>query len=180
MSGIRVRFAPSPTGYLHVGGARTALFNWLFARNKGGVFVLRIEDTDIERSSEEMVTSILDSMRWLGMDWDEGPCFQSEGLDRHRQIAMELMDRGKAYPCFCLPDELKKSDAYLYPRNCLEVDPEERRSRIAAGEPYALRFHVPAGYTEFTDLVYGSIKIDHENIDDFVLLRRDHSCHTRR
>src|SRR6058998_3886272 len=111
----RVRFAPSPTGYLHVGGARTALFNWLFARRHGGVFVLRIEDTDLERSSPEMVEGILDGMRWLGLDWDEGPLvggpfapyFQSERLDRHRAMGDALVKAGKAYYCYCAPEELK-------------------------------------------------------------------------
>src|SRR6202008_2148708 len=112
---IRVRFAPSPTGYLHVGGARTALFNWLLARRHGGIFVLRIEDTDVERSSDEMVEGILDGMRWLGLSWDEGPLvggvhapyFQSERLDRYRAMANALVERGKAYYCYCLPEELK-------------------------------------------------------------------------
>src|SRR3954453_8456573 len=111
---LRVRFAPSPTGYLHVGGARTALFNWLFARRHGGVFVLRIEDTDLERSSAEMIDGILDGMRWLGLDWDEGPLvgaphalyFQSERLDRHRALAERLVREGHAYPCYCTPEEI--------------------------------------------------------------------------
>src|SRR3974390_2533616 len=112
---VRVRFAPSPTGYLHVGGARTALFNWLFARRTGGTFVLRIEDTDVERSSTEMVEGILDGMRWLGLDWDEGPqvggpyapYFQSERLDRYRATAARLVAEVHAYYCYCTPEELK-------------------------------------------------------------------------
>src|SRR6187431_2645829 len=120
MSLPRVRFAPSPTGYLHVGGARTALFNWLFARRLGGVLVLRIEDTDVERSSEEMVEGILDGMRWLGLDWDEGPkiggphepYFQSGRLEKYRAMAHELVANGSAYYCYCTPDEIKaKRDA---------------------------------------------------------------------
>ncbi len=120
MSAPRVRFAPSPTGYLHVGGARTALFNWLFARRTGGVFVLRIEDTDLERSSEEMVDGILDGLRWLGLDWDEGPkiggaygpYLQSERGDRHRAMADALVAQGRAYYCYCTQEELKaKRDA---------------------------------------------------------------------
>ncbi|RPJ72432.1 MAG: glutamate--tRNA ligase, partial [Acidobacteria bacterium] len=115
MPSPRVRFAPSPTGYLHVGGARTALFNWLYARHSGGVFVLRIEDTDVERSSSEMVAGILDGMRWLGLDWDEGPevggahgpYFQSERLSRYREAAGRLVASGHAYYCYCQPDELK-------------------------------------------------------------------------
>src|SRR6476469_8798744 len=112
---IRVRFAPSPTGYLHIGGARTALFNWLFARRHGGMFVLRIEDTDVDRSSSEMVDGILDGLRWLGLDWDGGPLlggpygpyFQSERLDRHRAMAAQLVADGRAYYCYCTPDEIK-------------------------------------------------------------------------
>ena len=135
MQNLRVRFAPSPTGYLHVGGARTALFNWLFARRHGGVFVLRIEDTDVERSSAEMVDGILDGLRWLGLDWDEGPhvggpygpYFQSERLDRHRAMAERLVANGHAYYCYCTPEELKaKRDAaeaaggaWKYDRTCL-------------------------------------------------------------
>ena len=101
MAQIRVRFAPSPTGYLHVGGARTALFNWLFARHHDGKFILRIEDTDVERSSAEMVEGILQGMRWLGLNWDEGPFFQSRRLEQYREVASKLKESGKAYPCFC-------------------------------------------------------------------------------
>src|ERR1700752_1872030 len=107
----RVRFAPSPTGYLHVGGARTALFNWLFARHAGGTFILRIEDTDFERSSEEMVEGILVGMRWLGLDWDEGPFFQSQRLDLYRQTAEKLLAGGHAYRCFCTKAELEQGRA---------------------------------------------------------------------
>jgi glutamyl-tRNA synthetase len=180
MSRVRVRFAPSPTGFLHVGGARTALFNWLFARGKGGDFLLRIEDTDVARSSAEMVTSILDSMRWLGLDWDGEPYFQSSGLERYRDLARRLMDTGHAYPCFCRPEELAGEEGktgeektYLYPRTCLKLAPGERERRIATGDPFAIRFLVPAGTTSFDDLVYGKVAVEHSNIDDFVLLRRD-------
>ena len=142
----RLRFAPSPTGYLHVGGARTALFNWLYARRHGGVFVLRIEDTDVERSSEEMVTGILDGLRWLGLDWDEGPetggphapYFQSQRLDRYRAAAEQLLASGNAYR-----------------------------------DEGAIRFKVPAGSTTFTDLVHGPIAFDNEHIENFVILRSD-------
>jgi glutamyl-tRNA synthetase len=180
MSTVRVRFAPSPTGYLHVGGARTALFNWLFARGAGGEFLLRIEDTDVARSSAEMVTSILDSMRWLGLDWDGDPTFQSSGLERYRQLARELVEKGHAYPCFCRPEDVgdegeepEVEKTYLYPRTCLKLTPEERRKRIEGAEPYAIRFMVPPGATSFNDLVYGKVSVEHTNIDDFVLLRRD-------
>src|SRR5512137_731302 len=124
---VRVRFAPSPTGYLHVGGARTALFNWLFARHHRGKFILRIEDTDSARSSEEMVEGILQGLRWLGLDWDEGPFFQSQRLDRYREFAFKLIGSGHAYRCFCSPEELAERNeaqkdvigARLYDRHCL-------------------------------------------------------------
>jgi glutamyl-tRNA synthetase len=190
MQSVRVRFAPSPTGYLHVGGARTALFNWLLARRQGGVFVLRIEDTDLERSSPEMVDGILDGMRWLGLDWDEGPIvggsyapyFQSERLDRHRAMAGRLVTQRKAYYCYCTPDELKaKRDvaeaaggAWKYDRTCLRLTPSEIAAREAAGRPRAVRFLVPDGATRFDDLVHGPIEFDGANIEDFVILRADH------
>jgi glutamyl-tRNA synthetase len=184
-----VRFAPSPTGYLHVGGARTALFNWLFARRQGGTFVLRIEDTDVERSSDEMVAGILDGLRWLGLDWDEGPIvggacgpyFQSQRLDRHRALAQQLLDAGHAYYCYCSPDELKakreaaatRGDDQKYDRTCLRRSREELAALSAAGRPRAIRFLVPEGHTRFVDLVRGEITFDHAHIEDFVLLRSD-------
>ena len=186
---IRVRFAPSPTGYLHVGGARTALFNWLFARRHGGVFILRIEDTDVERSSADMVTGILDSLRWLGLDWDEGPgvggphapYFQSERLDGHRQAAERLVAAGAAYYCYCKPDELKArrtaaeaaGGTWSYDRACRSVPPDEVARREAAGVPRAIRFRVPDGRTPFDDLVRGRIEVANEHIEDFVVLRSD-------
>jgi len=189
MSSPRVRFAPSPTGYLHVGGARTALFNWLFARRLGGVFVLRIEDTDLERSSQDMVEGILDGLRWLGLDWDEGPgiggefgpYFQSERLDRHRAMAERLVTQGHAYYCYCSNDELKakreaaeaSGGAWRYDRTCYSLDAEQIASREAAGTPRVIRFRVPAGDAGFEDLVHGRIDFDGANIEDFVLLRSD-------
>jgi glutamyl-tRNA synthetase len=186
---FRLRFAPSPTGYLHVGGARTALFNWLYARRHGGVFVLRIEDTDVERSSADMVTGILDSMRWLGLDWDEGPgvggphapYFQTERLDRYRQAALALVASGHAYRCYCNPDDLKaKREAAqaagspgMYDRTCFKLSPSERADREASGIASAIRFFVPDGHTSFDDLVHGLIDFDHANIEDFVVLRSD-------
>src|SRR5262245_15851133 len=187
MQPVRVRFAPSPTGYLHVGGARTALFTWLLARRYGGVFVLRIEDTDLERSTPEMVEGILDGMRWLGLDWDEGPIvggsfgpyFQSERLDRHRAMAAELVKARKAYYCYCTPEELKaKREAaagggWMYDRTCLKLTPSEIATREAAHRPRAVRFLVPEGATRFEDLVHGPIEFDGANIEDFVILRAD-------
>jgi nondiscriminating glutamyl-tRNA synthetase len=185
----RVRFAPSPTGYLHVGGARTALFNWLYARRHGGTFVLRIEDTDAERSSWEMVAGIVDGLRWLGLDWDEGPdvggphapYFQSERLEKYRQHAHALVREGRAYYCYCRPEEIqqKRADAdargetWTYDRACLQREPAESARLEAAGAAKAVRFRVPPGQTRFTDLVHGEIAFDHANIEDFVILRSD-------
>jgi glutamyl-tRNA synthetase len=178
---VRVRFAPSPTGYLHVGGARTALFNWLFARHHGGTFVLRIEDTDMARSSEEMVEGILRGMRWLGLDWDEGPFFQSQRIHRYQEFAGSLLERGLAYRCFCSPEELAErkiarrdvDGARLYDRHCLAIPREEAAARAAAGAPFAARFRVPDGKTSYTDRVFGPIEVEHTNIEDFVMLRSD-------
>jgi len=181
---IRVRFAPSPTGYLHVGGARTALFNWLFARRLGGAMVLRIEDTDQERSSWEMVQGILDGLRWLGLDWDEGPTiggphapyYQSERLDRYRATAARLVAQGSAYYCYCTPEALKaKRDAGVekYDRTCLALTAGEIAAREQAGTPRAVRFRVPDGTMRFDDLVHGPIEFDGAHIEDFVILRSD-------
>jgi glutamyl-tRNA synthetase len=188
---MRVRFAPSPTGYLHVGGARTALFNWLHARRQQGTFVLRIEDTDAERSSTDMVTGILSSLRWLGLDWDEGPgvggphepYFQSQRLDRHRAAAARLLDDGRAYRCYCRPEDLAaRRDAaqaagagWSYDRRCLSLPAEELAKLEASGMPHAVRFRVSEGLTTFDDLIRGHIEVDHASIEDFVLLRSDGS-----
>src|SRR5580658_8044049 len=141
-SAVRVRFAPSPTGYLHVGGARTALFNWLFARHTGGTFILRIEDTDFERSSEAMVDGILEGMSWLGLDWDEGPFFQSRRLDLYKSTAAKILAGGHAYPCFCTKDQLDQrrreataaGGTSMYDRRCREIPAADAQARIAAGE----------------------------------------------
>jgi glutamyl-tRNA synthetase len=186
---FRVRFAPSPTGYLHVGGARTALFNWLFARRHGGTFVLRIEDTDTERSSWEMVAGIVEGLRWLGLDWDEGPddggphgpYFQSQRLDKHRAVVDRLIAGGHAYPCYCSSETLQSKrqaaeaagGGWMYDRTCLQLSPEDTARLDAAGTPRAIRLLVPDGVTAFTDLVHGEIKFDNRNIEDFVVLRSD-------
>src|SRR5688500_281306 len=185
----RVRFAPSPTGFLHVGGARTALFNWLYARRHGGTFILRIEDTDVERSSADMVTGILDGLRWLGLTWDEGPItggprapyFQSERLDRYRDAAARLLASGHAYPCYCAPERLRaereaaeaRGEAWQYDRTCLRLTADERSAHEAAGTPHAVRFNVPGGRTGFDDAVHGRIDFDAANLEDFVVLRSD-------
>ncbi|MCM3880829.1 MAG: glutamate--tRNA ligase [Vicinamibacterales bacterium] len=187
MHAPRVRFAPSPTGYLHVGGARTALFNWLFARRHGGTFILRIEDTDTERSSDEMVSGILESLHWLGLEWDEGPevggshapYFQTQRYARHREVGERLVAEGHAYPCYCSPDLLKqkREDAerqglgWKYDRTCLHLALAERQRLEASGISPAIRFNVPPGRTAYTDRVRGAIQFDHDQIEDFVLLR---------
>src|SRR4051812_24160569 len=164
---VRVRFAPSPTGYLHVGGARTALFNWLFARRHGGVFVLRIEDTDIERSSADMIEGILDGLRWLGLEWDEGPkiggpygpYFQSERQDRHRAMAMRLVESGHAYYCYCTPDELtarreaaeQATGGWKYDRTCCRLTKEQIAAHEERRLPRAVRFRVPDAVMRFDD-----------------------------
>jgi glutamyl-tRNA synthetase len=185
----RLRFAPSPSGYLHVGGARTALFNWLYARRHGGTFILRIEDTDAERSSAESIKGIIDSLRWLGLDWDEGPevggphgpYFQAQRLAVHRAAAERLLAGGHAYYCYCTPDELQArrvaaetaAGAWMYDRRCRALTPDEIASREAAGRPRAIRVLVPDGETTFDDLVHGRITIAHSTIEDFVIVRSD-------
>ncbi len=177
---VRVRFAPSPTGHLHVGGARTALFNWLLARSTGGTFVLRVEDTDRDRSSEEMVEGILHGMEWLGLDWDEGPSFQSAGLERHRADALRLLDLGRAYRDFTTAEELgaiRAADparATRYPREQADrLSPEESEARLGAAEAHAIRFRMPPGETSWEDLVHGPTRFDNDDIEDLVLLRSD-------
>jgi glutamyl-tRNA synthetase len=178
----RVRFAPSPTGYLHVGGARTALFNWLFARHFGGTFILRIEDTDFERSSEEMVTGILEGMSWIGLEWDEGPFYQSKRLPLYQQTAEKLLASGHAYYCFCTKEELESRRAAataagrppMYDRRCRSIDLATAADRKAAGDACAVRFSVPdGGSTSFDDAVFGRVEFANAEIEDFVLLRSD-------
>jgi glutamyl-tRNA synthetase len=184
MSEPRVRFAPSPTGYLHVGGARTALFNWLFARKTGGKFILRIEDTDIQRSSEEMVRGILEGLEWLGLDYDEGPFYQSDYAEQHREAAFQLLDGGWAYRDFTPKEELddsivkqQKAEAarqgkVLNPSRTISSEESDRRAQ--AGEPFVIRFKVPEeGRTSFEDVVYGLQERDYKDIEDLVLLRSD-------
>ncbi len=177
----RLRFAPSPTGYLHVGGARTALFNWLVARKLGGTFLLRVEDTDRARSTDESTQAIFDGLNWLGLDWDEDVVFQGANLPRHRADAERLLAAGKAYRCFCTPDELSErrakaeaaGGAFAYDRRCDQLAHDDVARRVAAGAPFVLRFRVPDGETAWTDLVHGRIAFPHTDIDDFVILRSD-------
>ena len=174
MSDVRVRFAPSPTGYLHIGGLRTALFNWLFARRHGGKFILRIEDTDRDRSTDAAIEAILDGLRWAGLDWDEGPHRQSDRLDLYRQKALELFERGQAYWCVCTPEELEvrrkeaqaKGESLKYDGRCRE------RGLTDPAEPAALRFRSPQeGQTVVEDLIKGSIVFDNAVLDDLIILR---------
>jgi len=175
MNDIHVRFAPSPTGALHLGGARTAIYNWLFARSKGGKFLLRIEDTDTKRSKPEYVEQIYASLRWLGLDWDDEPIFQSKRMDAYRDAVRKLVDRGKAYYCFCTPEELeerrKASGDYRYDGKCRSLSEAEINANLKAGKPAAVRFKIEPGTTEWDDKVYGTIKVNHKEIDDFVIQR---------
>jgi glutamyl-tRNA synthetase/nondiscriminating glutamyl-tRNA synthetase len=187
---MRVRFAPSPTGQLHVGNARTALFNWLLARGQGGTFILRIEDTDAERSTRESEATILRDLRWLGLDWDEGPDIggslgpyrQSERLHLYDSYSKELVSAGAAYHCFCSTAQLEagRREAVeagrpaLYPGTCRAVPREQASARIAAGERPAIRFHVPEGREViFTDAVRGEVRFQTEVIGDPVIVRAD-------
>ena len=189
---VRVRFAPSPTGKLHVGGARTAIYNWAFARANGGTFILRIDDTDPTRSTDENTQIILRAMRWLGLDWDEGPevggdfgpYAQTERLDIYKQAAQKLWDEGKAYPCFCSAEKLaadraaaqeRKDPFQGYQRTCRNIPADEARARIEAGEPYVLRIKVPEdrGDVVINDAVHGDVTFNARELDDFVIFRTD-------
>jgi glutamyl-tRNA synthetase len=176
MSNIRLRFAPSPTGYLHIGGARTALFNWLLARKLGGTFILRIEDTDVARSTQESVDAILEGMTWLGLDWDEGPYYQSANFPLYAEKAEALLATGKAYRCYCTPEELeakreqalKEGRKPKYDGTCrnLSYPPPDR--------PSVIRFKAPTdGVTAFADLIKGNISFSNEELDDLIIQRSD-------
>ena len=178
MATVRTRFAPSPTGFLHIGGARTALFNWLFSRHYQGVFVLRIEDTDAARSTQEAIQAILDSMSWLGLDWDEGPFYQTQRYDLYREHAYRLLATGHAYKCYCTPEELeakrKQAQAegkpFGYDRTC------RNRTDQPEGKPFTVRLKVPLdGVTTVHDLVQGDVVFPNAELDDLILLRSDGS-----
>lgn len=181
MEEVRTRFPPSPSGYLHIGGARTAIFNWLFAQKTGGKFILRIEDTDAERSSEESIQGIIESLKWLGITWDEGPYFQSQFIEEHVTAAQRLIELGHAYKCFCTKEELdrKREEArqkkfpLQYDGTCRSLTPEEIRKKEAAGMPFIIRLKVPRGEGSvlFEDIVYGFIEKKYEDIEDFVIVR---------
>jgi len=189
----RVRFAPSPTGYLHVGGARTALFNWLFARREGGTFILRVEETDVERNRPELVDGILASLRWLGLQWDEGPIFQSQRMELYSAAARRVLDAGHAYWCFCAPSSYAGGDAAPQDEvdenapaaaaapakparksacGCRNLSAEQQAAERAAGKQPAIRFAVPrSGMMRFDDAVFGPREVANEELEDFVLLR---------
>ena len=175
---VRVRFAPSPTGYLHVGGARTALFNWLFARNRRGAFILRVEDTDVERNRPELIEGILNGLNWLGLDWDEGPFFQSQRLAGYAAAAEKLLSTGAAYLCYCPPEKYAGGDAADDPaankaeiRRIVRCSCREGKPSTAGQSP-AVRFRVPlGGATRFEDAVFGPREVQNDEIEDFVLMR---------
>ena len=181
-NGIRVRFAPSPTGHLHVGGARTALFNFLFAKNKEGKFLLRIEDTDKARSEAGLTDEILKSLQWLGLNWDEEIVYQSTRTENYTGNALKLLETNNAYRCFCKPDELdlkrkkaqKEKRQYKYDKTCRYLDEGELKDRIDSGTEISLRFSTPeVGTTRLKDLVYGDVEFKNSEIDDFIIVRRD-------
>ncbi|XCN72884.1 MAG: glutamate--tRNA ligase [Candidatus Electrothrix aestuarii] len=181
MSEVRVRFPPSPTGYLHIGSARTALLNWLWAKKNNGKLILRIEDTDAERSTQESIKGILDGLQWLGLDWDEGPYFQTEFSKDHNQAAEKLLASGHAYKCFCTKEELEaKREAakaekkeFGYDGTCRDLTPEQVAEKEAAGLPAVLRFKVPQkeGKLAYQDEVLGCIERAYDDIEDFVIVR---------
>jgi glutamyl-tRNA synthetase len=192
MNDIRVRFAPSPTGYLHIGGARTTLFNWLFARRHGGKFILRIEDTDEVRSTPESVSAIIDSLRWLGLDWDEGPAdleadrgpygpyYQMQRLEGYQKCARQLLEAGKAYECYCTKDELETARRLAlaekrlprYDGRCRRLTAERKKELEAEGRKPSLRFRMPeAGATIVSDLIRGSVSFDNALLQDFVICK---------
>jgi glutamyl-tRNA synthetase len=179
---IRVRFAPSPTGYPHLGNVRTALFNWVFARHNKGVFILRIEDTDVARKVEGATDVIVESLRWLGLDWDEGPYFQSQRLELYREAADRLLKQGNAYRCYCSPERLqsmreeqmKRKQPPGYDRFCRDLTPEACAEKEAGGVVPVVRFKSPThGQTSFNDLLRGQIVFENSTLDDFVLLKSD-------
>jgi glutamyl-tRNA synthetase len=173
---VILRFAPSPTGHLHIGGARTALFNWLYARSQGGKFILRIEDTDQVRSTKESIDAILESMTWLGLDWDEGPVYQTDRLSLYREHVDKLLQEGKAYPCYCTPEELEeKRQKALREKRKPKYDGHCRHLKEAPpGRIPAIRFKVPAhGVTVLRDLIKGTIEFENAELDDLIIQRSD-------
>ncbi len=180
-SGPRLRFAPSPTGFLHVGGARTALFNWLYARHHNGAFLLRVEDTDKARSTDESTKAIFEGLSWLGLNWDEDVVFQGANVERHRRDAHALLEAGHAYRDFTSVEELarlraeaeQRGETFFFDRRIAELPEDEVKRRLDRGDPFTIRFRVPEGTTTWTDLVHGPISFPNKDIDDFIVLRSD-------
>ncbi|MCB1158364.1 MAG: glutamate--tRNA ligase [Leptospiraceae bacterium] len=186
---VRTRFAPSPSGFLHVGGARTALFNYLYAKSTGGKFIVRVEDTDQARSTEASMKVILESLKWLGIHWDEGPevggeygpYIQSERLSTYKQFTERLLSEGKAYRCFCTPEELEtkkkqaeeKGEPSIYDGTDANLSEEEIQKKLEQGIPYAIRLHVPAKTLQVNDLVQGKVKFDTRHLGDFIIVKSD-------
>jgi len=170
---VKVRFAPSPTGHLHIGGARTALFNWLFARKQGGQFLLRVEDTDSQRSSQEMVDEILESIKWMGLDWDGEVWKQSGRFETYQKRAQELVEKRKAYNCFCEKSDSDKKENWEAKCTCHLLTVKEKEDLIQQGKTPAIRFWIPDGMTVFHDAVYGSLEFNNAEIDNFIILRAD-------
>ncbi len=185
MSEVRVRFPPSPTGYLHIGSARTALYNWLYAKKYGGKLVLRIEDTDAERSTQESIDGILEGMKWLGLDWDEGPYFQTQFDAEHKAAAQKLLDSSDAYKCFCTKELLdtkreaarEAKSEYGYDGTCRNLAEDELAAKVQSGLEYVIRFKTPEddGTVAFDDEVYGHIEKKHSELEDFVIVRSNGS-----
>ena len=178
MISSKVRFAPSPTGELHIGGARTALFNYLFAKHHNGKFFLRVEDTDRERSKDEFTDQICESLNWLGLHWDGEILFQSNRIKEYQSAIQTLLSGGNAYRCFCSKDLLEKSRAegvYQYPRTCRNLNENEIRKHLNSGENYVIRIKIPEGQTSYNDIIYGHVTVNNSEIDDFIIARSDGS-----
>ena len=181
MKNPRLRFAPSPTGYLHIGGARTALFNWLYAKQNDGQFLLRIEDTDLERSKTEYINQITDALSWLGLNWDEDIVLQSNNKLRHEEMISKMLDDGTAYRCFLQKEELdnlrlaseQNKEVFRVPQTYRDLSEVEVQKLLNQGKLFTVRLKVPEGETKFTDLVYGTINIQNKDLDDFIIARSD-------
>lgn len=182
----KLRFAPSPTGHLHIGGVRTALFNYLYAKNQGGSLVLRIEDTDVSRSSQHMAEEIIDGMRWLGINWQEGPFYQSQRFDLYKKTALSLLEQKKAYRCFCTTEQIdarrsasmsggKSQHIYKYDRHCFHLTQEQINEKIREQIPFVIRFYIPEGITYFKDRLHKEMKVNNAELEDFAVLKSDDS-----